>query len=908
MNKKKIIRLLPILFLFLWVEGGSKNQQSFEPPTLMQDQVIHNKGNVATTVQNWGQIGGQSHLGKPSGEWPKGSERSYLAEIKYWMGAVKPNGDTVVANTADDFMPLPTIIGGEESYRIHLSTDATSYNYDPDDTVGLGIGKPAHGWKVWDSDSEEWVYNQVWTLSSGMVEAGPISLQESHYRFCDANSGVSALGLELTQTIYQWNYRYNQDYLFVVLEIKNISENDYSDFAFGLYCDFDVGGIIPGTFENGRLGDLVAFDSSMNLAWTYDEDGYDQGWGPLVKCGVMGTKYIETPDNIGMTAFRTGRWEDLPDNDKGKYEFINSQQFDQSLPPTDQYYIQCTRGIALSSGKTVRVVFALVAGHGQEDLKNNAAMAQAVYDNHFIGPEPPQPAQLVTTPSYQKVKLTWDNSSESSVDPLTGKVDFKGYKIYRSTDMGQTWGDLVRNPDGSLGPDYVPIAIFQKENPNDILPHTYIDRNLINGIEYWYSAVSFDEGDTSVPIEALQTAFGRPGEDINCAFAYPRTDPAGYFPASATVRHNYYGNEEESDGAVVPVMFDEGALTGHDYKVIFAEDPFATCWHVVDMTTSDTVLKDQTRQSGDTQSYPVVDGIQVMVTNGEKIPRSYAQTGFASAEEATLHMGYFYGTTGETWGQPLGGDIHFRSTYELRFTAEGSQGYRLCYFDDNGNPIFDHRTPVWVPFEVWNVTTGEQVMVEVIDWADNGVWDPDHRDYLDIVNVRYAGEPDTTDILKVPQHKSRPHPKAWPYYHVWFFRFDIADTNYSVGDVFRIQGAPLNSSDDEFVFNAGGIDAQLAKSELSEIKVVPNPYIAHVLWETTEGIRKIQFTHLPDECTIRIYTLAGDLVRVIEHNNGTGTEDWDLLNKNQQGIVPGVYFYHVDSEYGDKLGKFAVIK
>jgi hypothetical protein len=883
MNKKKIMFLFPVLFFLLWAQGSSKVQESLEPPTPMQDQIIHNKGNVATTVQNWGQIGGQSHLpGKPSGEWPKGSGHHYLAEIKYWMGAVKPNGDTVVANTADDFMPLPTIIKGEESYRIHLSTDTTSYNYNPTDTTGLGIGKPAYGWRVWDGDSEEWVYNQVWTLSSGMVEAGPISLQESHYRFCDANSGVPVLDLEVTQTIYQWNYSYNEDYLFVVLEIKNVSENDYSEFAFGLYCDFDVGGRVPGTFENGRLGDLVAFDSCINLAWTYDEDGYDPGWGALVKCGVMGTKYIETPDNIGMTAFRTGRWEDLPDNDKGKYEFINSQQFDQSLPPTDQYYVQCTRGINLTSGKTVRVVFALVAGYDEKDLKNNASMAQVVYDNHFIGPEPPQPAKLVATPGYQKVKLTWDNSSESSVDPLSGEVDFKGYKVYRSTDMGQTWGDLVRNPDGSIGPDYVPIAIFQKENPNHILPHTFIDNDLINGIEYWYSVVSFDQGDASVPIEPLQTAYGRPGEDINCAFAYPRTDPAGYYPASATVKHNYYGTEEESDGAVVPVVFDQGALTGHDYKVVFTEDPFATYWHVIDQAIGDTVLKDQARQSGDTQSYPVMDGIQVIVTNGEKIPRSYSQTGFASAEEATLHMGYFYGTTGETFGWPLGGDIHFRSTYEIRFTLEGSQAYSM--FDG---------TPVDVPFEVWNTTENVQVLAEIYDIDGNGVWTPQNKEYIDIVNVPYDGEPPEL---------------VWPYYHVWFFRFDTADTSYSVGDVFRIEGAPLNSSNDEFVFNAGGIDAQLARDELSEIRVVPNPYIAHALWENTEGIRKIQFTHLPDECNIRIYTLAGDLVKVIEHNNGTGTEDWDLLNKNQQGIVPGVYFYHVESKYGEKLGKFAVIK
>jgi hypothetical protein len=858
----------------------------------MQDQVIHNKGNIALTVQNWGQIGGQSHLGKPSGEWPKGSEHNYLAEIKYWMGAVKPSGDTVVANTNDDFMPIATLINGEESYCIHLSTDPTSYDYDAADTVGLGIGKPAYGWRVWDSQTGDWVYNNVWGFGVGFVEAGPVSLQESHYRFCDANSGVSVLGLELTQTIYQWNYSYNEDYLFVVLEIKNTSQDDYTDFVFGLYCDFDIGGYHPPTHENGRLGDLVAFDSSVNLAWTYDEDGYDPGWGPLVECGVMGTKYIETPDDIGMTAFRTGRWEDLPDMDPGKYALINSQQFDQSLPPTDQYYVQCTRGIDLTSGKTIRVVYALIAGYTEEELKKNAAMAQTVYDNYFIGPEPPKPAKLVATPVYQKARLTWDNSSEASVDPLTGQEDFKGYKIYRSTDMGASWGDFVRNPDGSLGPDYVPIAMFQKEEDDDILPHTFIDSNLTNGVEYWYSVVSFDAGDSLV--DPLQSAYGRPGEDSNCAFAIPRTDPAGYLSASATVIHDYYGSEEKSDGSVTPIVFDPNVLTEHDYKVVFSEDPFVTYWHVIDVTTGDTVLKHQTEQSGDVENYLVVDGIQVVVTNGERTPRSYGQTGLASAEEATLHMGYFYGTTGETFGAPLGGDIHFRSTYEIRFTQDGSEAY----------DIGDHVTPVQVPFVVWNTTENVRVLAEIYDRDGNGIWTPENKEYISIVNIPYW----TTWVELSTSSDALPQPKAWPYYHAWFFRFDTADTNYSVGDVFRIEGAPLNSANDEFVFNAGGVDVQSAQNELSRIKVVPNPYIGHASWETTEGIRKIQFTHLPDVCTIRVYTLAGDLIKTIEHNSGTGTEDWDMLSENQQGIVTGVYFYHVQSKYGEKLGEFAVIK
>ena len=882
---KVSVLLLGILLSTVVIQA--KPEKALEPPTPIQDQIIHNKGNIVTTVQNWGQIGGQSHLGKPSGEWPKGSEHKYLSEIKYWMGAVKPDGDTVVVTTDDDFMPIPMPLGGEEKYKIHLSTDSETYDYDPSDTVGLGIGKPAYGWRVWDSQSQTWTYNKVWDpKESTFFDGGPNSLQESHYRFNDANSGVYALGLEMTQTILQWNYSYNQDFLFVILEIKNISTNNYPHFAFGVYCDFDIGGYTP-QGENGRLGDVVDFDSAMNLAWTYDEDGYDEAWGPLVKAGMMGTKYIQTPDNLGMTAFRTGDWAALPDQDPEMYAHISAHTFEQSLPPTDQYYIQCTSGINLEAGKTIRVVFALVAGQTEAELKDNASMAQVVYDNHFIGPEPPNPAHLVATSGNRIAKLSWDNVSENSVDPMSGEKDFLGYKIYRSTNMGLTWGDLIRNPDGSLGPDYVPIAIFQKEEDADILPHTYIDTNLTNGKEYWYSLVSYDSGDTSVPIKSLQTAFGRPGEDVNCAFAHPRTDPAGYYPISKTVKHNYYGEESLSDGTIIPTLFDPNSLTKHDYKVVFSENPQVTYWHVIDVTTGDTALKDQTQQSGDEKTFPVVDGIQVIVTNGEKTPAYYHQTGLGTATDTTLHMGYLYGPMGETFGVPVGGDMHFRSTYEIRFTQNGSIGY----------DFFDHFyatvTPIVLPFEVWNTSLGYQVIAEIYDQQGDGMWNPEDKDYIDIIDFPYDGNP---------------HPEAFPYDHSWFFRFATSDTNYVVGDVFKIGGARLNNPEDEFSFSAPGIDFAQAKSGLNNIRVVPNPYLTHADWETNEGIRKIQFTHLPDICTIQIYTLTGDLVQTIGHNDGTGTQDWDLLSANQQGIAPGIYYYNVESKYGNKVGKFVVIK
>mgnify|MGYP007000140705 len=42
--------------------------------------------------------------------------------------------------------------------------------------------------------------------------------------------------------------------------------------------------------------------------------------------------------------------------------------------------------------------------------------------------------------SHARVLVSWDASSEASYDSLSGYADFEGYKLYRSTDSGVTWG------------------------------------------------------------------------------------------------------------------------------------------------------------------------------------------------------------------------------------------------------------------------------------------------------------------------------------------------------------------------------------------------------------------------------------------------------------------------------------
>ena len=121
-----------------------------------------------------------------------------------------------------------------------------------------------------------------------------------------------------------------------------------------------------------------------------------------------------------------------------------------------------------------------------------------------------------------------------------------------------------------------------------------------------------------------------------------------------------------------------------------------------------------------------------------------------------------------------------------------------------------------------------------------------------------------------------------------------------------------------FTTTAAKENKAMAKSNLDDIRVVPNPYVATNVLEpknnverTQRGFRRLYFDKVPAKCTIRIYTMAGELVRVLEHDSAIddGKVYWDLLTRDNIEVAYGLYFYHVDAPgIGKKIGKFAIIK
>jgi hypothetical protein len=110
--------------------------------------------------------------------------------------------------------------------------------------------------------------------------------------------------------------------------------------------------------------------------------------------------------------------------------------------------------------------------------------------------------------------------------------------------------------------------------------------------------------------------------------------------------------------------------------------------------------------------------------------------------------------------------------------------------------------------------------------------------------------------------------------------------------------------------------------QLDEVYVVPNPYIRGENppgWDLTPSDAdptgtKIAFVGLPNEkCKVKIYTLSGDLVQTLD-NEGEGGRSrngavfWNMITRNGQDVVSGVYLYLVECGGKSKVGRFVVVR
>jgi hypothetical protein len=94
---------------------------------------------------------------------------------------------------------------------------------------------------------------------------------------------------------------------------------------------------------------------------------------------------------------------------------------------------------------------------------------------------------------------------------------------------------------------------------------------------------------------------------------------------------------------------------------------------------------------------------------------------------------------------------------------------------------------------------------------------------------------------------------------------------------------------------AAGAITSVTDSALRQVRVVPNPFVVYSAYQTAFGQGRLLFTHMPPRGTLRIYTVAAQLVQQITWEPadlvGDGDLHWDLRTRGGLEAAGGLYIW-----------------
>ncbi len=605
--------------------------------------------------------------------------------------------------------------------------------------------------------------------------------------------------------------------------------------------------------------------------------------------------------------------------------------------------------------------------HKAPSLFELKRIVQIIYERDYRFAAPPKMPTLTATPGDGHVILTWDNIADTRTrDPFVGNVnDFEGYKLYRATDKYMADAKVIT--DGAGNPKFYK-PIFRCDLDDGIegwtsfglingtgyylgddtgIIHHFRDNTVQNGRTYYYALVAYDYGapnigpgiaptENEIIIEKDPDTENVVGYGRNVQVVVPRTTAPGYVPPRVTLDAS---GVKFGRGTVIPEILAEGSLkTGHDYKVKFIVDTLSKVTdyphgfryvnsglRVYDMTDNNHLVYEESpeQHSGrnityhDTlkywhfnQNWPVVtdifDGLTLSLSDiPDSATYNYQQSGWLTGR-SNMRV------------TPSRSEIRsFPWDYEIVFT-DNPEAYKgrvtvvNSIRDESGSRVDRVKTPLLAAkfFSFYVVNKSFVDAAGNYELMDLVVQDMDRNNQFDLLKDRilvggvttknwWAGTAFVIDFQNVSDESNLPKPN----------------------DLYRITFNRPFMSSDSIVFKVlppGDVDRQKITYSMKDIKVVPNPYVATNAMEpavSNWGLnqrRVLMFTHLPAQCSIKIFTMSGVMVDEIEVENAVdnGMTQWDLLSREGLEIAAGVYIFYVKARLtGDEfMGKFAVIK
>lgn len=614
-------------------------------------------------------------------------------------------------------------------------------------------------------------------------------------------------------------------------------------------------------------------------------------------------------------------------------------------------------------------------------LARKKEVVQVVYERDYRFATPPEMPTLKATPADGKVILSWnDIADKQTKEPLLNNInDFEGYKLYKATDrhfsdpevITNGFGeatlkkpifqcDLVNKKQGFTDFGLVDGTAFYLGNDSGI-QHFYVDEEVDNGVTYYYALVAYDYGIADVgegitPYENstvldLDEYGNVRNKGINVAIVTPTQKAAGYQePLIEFVEGQPSDNKIRGNDVEISVLDPQNVKSENKYKIKFISsltsvnqsnskyrsiaDGKYICngFEVYDMTNNGERILIENSDSvnnlgnnllygnldtwlGDFHYYPIGEKQQSEIFDG--IQLSFTPNLF-TGEVAYDETGWITGDSPVQVVTSRDESKYFPGEYEVVFTDNSNEystkfnkfiklksvGNEFLFTDDF---LFQQDFDFYVVNKLFKDENGDPLKMDLIvhDVDKNGEFNYDKDTVLVGPPVFYNDQ------------------VRWggTVFGISFKDAAAGDNMPDNGDVYKLKiNSPL-SERDSIIFTLKP-EVELNKEELkqnmSDIRVVPNPYVATNRMEPAlvnsalNQQRRLLFTNIPAQCKIKIFTMSGVLVDeiIVDNSVEKGSVHWDLLSKEGLEIAAGVYIYHVKSDLTgeEKIGKFAVLK
>ncbi len=642
----------------------------------------------------------------------------------------------------------------------------------------------------------------------------------------------------------------------------------------------------------------------------------------------------------------------------------------------------------MAPGDTQEVVVAQIAAGAFEPVDRLLAVgllkfydktAQAAYDNFFQIIVPPAAPVVNAIPMDRSVILNWGDNMDRVNETESFKIgdyEFEGYNVYQLPNASASVAesrliatfDLVNGITKIIEPDFDAVSGAILDKVKQFGTDSGIKRELLikndvfnsglplnNGSKYYFAVTAYSaytgndpqivERTKENPLSVIEVV----PESVNPGVRFSN-QYGDLIPVSKTA-----GN---SDAMPVIRVVDPTKDNGHTYKITFDVTAGVTSWTLIDVTASDTLVKNSTEFATD-DSAPIINGLQVFVSN--TAPEIKGQ---GSGMVEVLYAGN--PVNPDAAGAPYGGNkvwhsLNSNNTYYMSagggsgdldrlyryITAAVPRDFELRFKDTPSYGIYALTDDMIAeaPFEIWDIgintpddPSDDRQMIPffVEEVATSANWgyatgvDPyfgyassDWIYWMDpesdtLGYTQFAATCDASggkgaiydrsqDVSTYGYYTDMSKGIVYPIGRLTVGDFAESGTPPPAGTVVRILTTkPLTSADEyTFVGQTSTYDKEAAKADVDKINVFPNPYYGVNPQEINKYQRFVTFNHLPKKATIRIFNLAGQLVRTINKNTNSQFERWDLNNQDGLPVASGVYIVYVDMP---DLGKTKILK